>query len=331
MYKSVINNNFKLDRLRHIKFCTHELVCLEIEKKYLLGQLPAKYKEAKMRYKTTTTYHVNPKNEKIKYKNTAAYISVDNSKLKTKSQEDIETQLILERIYEIDTKCDSLNKLCKMYCHSINSMKLPGESIWTLEIFKSATEREIVAAKEHTYIFERARHLITREINPKNVPELSNTNHNYYVGTDNEIYRSKNEVISAMCLRNCGLSYCIEPVYPDSGKRADFGIYCSFHKSDSGKIFTFKKPKQIFIEVAGISNDEKYSATLSNKIQLAKENKIPLLIIDCTASQDNSSCQSSTKSTAHSIFDSDYLSNIFTELYFGIRKADGEFILPYTV
>ena len=128
--------------------------------------------------------------------------------------------------------------------------------------------------------------------------------------------------------------------------RADFGIFCSFHKSDSGEVFIYKKPKQIFLEVAGLSNDEKYSAALSKKIKIAKENKIPLLIVDFTTPQDNSSRQSSAQapqssqasqasqapqSSAHSIFDFDYLSNIFTELYYGGRKASGEIILPYEV
>lgn len=95
-------------------------------------------------------------------------------------------------------------------------MKHTGEITWSLEILKSATEREIIAAKEHT-----------------------------------------------LCLKNCGLSYCIEPTYPDSGMRADFGIYNSFHLNDQDQTSIHKKPKQIFLEIAGINNDEKYNATLS--------------------------------------------------------------------
>ena len=53
MFKTVISNELKLNKLRHIKSFAHEMVCLEIEKKFLSGQLPTIYKEAKMRYRTT--------------------------------------------------------------------------------------------------------------------------------------------------------------------------------------------------------------------------------------------------------------------------------------
>lgn len=330
MNKTFISDKLKLDKLRHIKSFIHEMVSLEIERKFLSEQLPATYKESKMRYKTTTNYHTNSKNEKIKYKNTFSYILLDNSKSRVKKQEDIIIQLILERICEIDTKCEFLQKNIKLYCHSINSTKHPNELTWTLDILKASTEREIFVAKEHAYIFEKAQQFISGEINPKNAPELGNTNNNYYAGFCNEIYRSKNEVISAICLKKCGLSYCIEPTYPDSGMRADFGIFCSFCINDQGKTKIYKKPKQIFLEVAGKLNDEKYASNLSKKIKIAKEHKIPLLIIDCSSSLTSQNSQNSQNSP-QCIFDVNYLSDIFTELYFGIRKANGEIILPYSI
>lgn len=329
MSKIVINYNLKIARLRHVKSCVHEFVCLEIERKYLLEQLPEKYKKAKMSYKTTHTYYINKNKEKIKYENSAAYILMDDSKIKIKTHEETIAQFILERILEIDSKIIFLKKTIKLYCHSLNSIKLPEEITWTFKILKAATEREILASKEHSYIFEKVRLFLTGEINPKNAAELSKTNYNYFVGADNEIYRSKNEIISSICLKNCGLSYCIEPSYPQSGKRADFGIYCSFCRNDSGRFSVLKKPKQIFLEVVGINNDEKYSATLSEKVRIAKEYKIPLIIVDFSNSKDNSPQQALNENLAHSIFEFDYLSNIFTEIYFGLRKACSEKLVPY--
>lgn len=331
--------------LRQMKVYAHNLFCLELEKKYILSEMPEKYKNSKIRYTTKFSHYVNSNSKQIKYQNTYAFIDSENCKRQVKSNQDLNIQLVLERIYEIDSKIVFLEKLLKTHCKSINSITKINDDTFSFHALKSITEKEVFTAKEHLIISERAHQLITGEIYKPNLSEskdlfeikntsvkndakLSNTFSNYYTGFENEIYRSKNEIIASICLRHCGLCYCVEPFYPNSAKRADFGIYCSFFKNKYGKISIYNKPKLIYFEVTGKRDDEKYESNLSQKIEIAKKNHLPLLIIDvtgyCTKANENNK-----EDICHSILDFEYLCDILTEIYFGLRKAGSEILVPY--
>ena len=328
MNKTLINNSFRLHKLRQIKINMNKLVCLELEKKFLLSECPEKYKNAKVRYNNIFSRHLNVQNKLTEYNNTTSYIDFNGNKKKVTKLEEIRIQFILERLSEIVDKCTFLQKTLKSSCHSINSLKSYHEIAITYKETKAITANEIITSNEYVYIANRASRFSTENFckiynttgSVKNNSCLNNSFSNCLLGVDDEIYRSKNEILASLCLKNCGLSYIIEPFYPNSSLRADFAIFCSYAQDERGRISVLKKPKQIFIEIAGAREKPEYEAKLQHKIELSGIYHIPLFVIDST--------DYSLKHT-QTLFDYEYLCDIFTELYFGIRKADGSIITPY--
>lgn len=333
MKKTSIDYSFRLHNLRQIKSYIYEYICLELEKKYLLSECPDKYKSAKIRYTNTSSRHLNAKNKYIEYNNTVSYIDFAGIKSKIKSSDEFRIQFILEKISEITNKCNYLQKAIKISCHSINSVKSANEASIDFKTIKNITANEVHAANENIYISNKVtkfsssmfqkdeRHLGEyKEASHKNNSNLNNTFSNYLIGLRNEVYRSKNEILASLCLRNCGLCYSIEPFYPNSSLRADFGIFSSYKQDINGHISVLKRPKQIFIEIAGTRDKLEYESRLQHKIKIAKTNQIPLLVIDATDYKEN---------VSKTVFDYEYLCNLFIELYFGIQEADGNIVTPY--
>lgn len=333
MLKTLISGSFKLQSLRQIKALICEIVCLEKERKYLLSECPEEYKNAKIRYDSTTTRHLNAQNKYINYRNTMSYIDCNRKKTKIKNLEEIRLQLILERLSEIENKCLFLQKSIKMRCNSINSLKSCHEFDVSFKTLKTLTENELYASNEHVHISNKAAEFSNLnfqsslfhnqeplETSHKNNSNLNNSFSNNLIGLHNEVYRSKNEILASICLRDVGLFYSIEPYYPDSGMRADFGVFCSYLQQKDGSISVLKKPRQVFIEIAGGRNSLDYENKLQYKIATAKSYKIPLLVIDSTDYKDENN---------KTIFDYKYLCDIFTKLYFGLLIADGKILTPY--
>ncbi len=124
-----------------------------------------------------------------------------------------------------------------------------------------------------------------------------------------ERYRSKNELIAACALKSSGISYEVEPPYPGVSRcRADFGITVSERK--------------IYVEIAGMMNEDKYRRDLLEKRRLAKLNGLPFVIIDMTDYSDESG-KSRTK------LNFVMLKRIFLDISLGNIKCDGEIIKPY--
>lgn len=321
----------RVQNLRQTKSYIHDFVCFEKEKKYLLSELPEKYKNAKVQYCTAISHHYNSQKERIEYNNTTAFININGNKSKTSSPEEIRIQLILERLFEINTRCNFLKKNIKSYCNSINSSKKCHEPGITFRRIKESTTKEIHASNELVHISEKNAWLSYDNFHKsalskssgtslKNNSNLSATFPGLLIGPHSEIYRSKNELLSSLCLNDCGLCYTIEPFYPNSNMRADFSIFCSYTQNENGKISVLKKPIQVFVEIAGKRNNPEYEARLQFKIKTAKHYKIPLLVIDAT---DYSSIGNKT------IFDYEYLCDIFTQVYFGMIGTDGTILTPY--
>lgn len=79
---------------------------------------------------------------------------------------------------------------------------------------------------------------------------------------------SKNEVIAARCLRDCGCSFDLEPQYPASNYRADFLLRTG--------------GRAVWLEIAGKRTDPSYERTLQAKRRLAREHGLPLVVVDMT-------------------------------------------------
>lgn len=79
---------------------------------------------------------------------------------------------------------------------------------------------------------------------------------------------SKNEVIAARCIHDCGISYDLEPAYPGSPWRADFRLHAG--------------GRSTWLEIAGLRADPAYEDRLRQKRRLAQKLGIPLVVIDMT-------------------------------------------------
>lgn len=309
-------DNYRLRLLRLLKCCVHEIVCLDIKRKFLLTECD---EWKKVSYKTKTTRYKNAAGVVVNYKNTSAFIVSRNQKVKVKNYDDIKLQIELEMLKEIDLKYTMYTKMAGQYCNSLNSLREAGKDNYDIDLLKKVTINEINASKEDVFI---VRSLNFDLMESKNSPEFDNSFCNYIVSCEDERFRSKNELLASICMQNCGLSYCLEPLYPNSGLRADFGVFCSISQKNGKEISYYKKPRQIFVEITGMRTDKGCDEKLKYKKQIAKQNKIPLVIIDMTDyPDDNGKLQTR--------LDCKHLCNIFTKLYFGYIPANGEILLPY--
>ena len=100
-----------------------------------------------------------------------------------------------------------------------------------------------------------------------------------YCSFSNEIYndsgervRSKNELIATQCAHACGLSYELEPFYPESSKRADLLIYQGTQK--------------IYLEILGRMDDPAYCSKFMEKQELARAHHLPFVAINMTDYRD---------------------------------------------
>lgn len=124
-----------------------------------------------------------------------------------------------------------------------------------------------------------------------------------------ERYRSKNELIAACALNAAGIAYEVEPQYPGVSRcRADFGLTENGHK--------------IYVEIAGMMNDEKYQHDLLEKRHLAKQNHLPFVIIDMTDYEDETGRNRTRLNFS-------MLKRIFINICLGKIKCAGEIIRPY--
>lgn len=96
-----------------------------------------------------------------------------------------------------------------------------------------------------------------------------------YCSFSNEIYsssdervRSKNELITAKCMQECGLSYEVEPFYPGTTKRADFVLHTG--------------GTDIYMEILGRMDSEAYRQNFLEKKALAEKHRIPFVAVDMT-------------------------------------------------
>lgn len=141
------------------------------------------------------------------------------------------------------------------------------------------------------------------ENNKKNLKYIFN---NAIINDCGEQVRSKNEVIALRCAHDCGLSYELEPFYPGTFFRADLLLHAA--------------GKDVYVEIAGSRDDPEYEKNLENKISLAQELDLSLVIIDMTAYPDKK---------GKNIMRMNYqtLSRIFMYIQLGILKSG--IVLPY--
>ena len=117
---------------------------------------------------------------------------------------------------------------------------------------------------------------------------------------------SKNEVIAARSLRDCGFSCDLEPSYPGSSWRADFRLHVG--------------GRAIWLEIAGMRKDPLYEDRLQQKRLFAAKLGLPLVVIDMTDYPDPSG-----KPRTRLYYDK--LRHIFQRIRLGLLPE--EIVTPY--
>ena len=107
MNSGIFADNYRLRLLRLLKCCVHELVCLDIKRKFLLTDCD---EWEKVSYKTKTTHYKNAAGVVVNYKNTSAFIVSKNQKVKVKNYDDIKLQIELEMLQELQELGVMLNQ-----------------------------------------------------------------------------------------------------------------------------------------------------------------------------------------------------------------------------
>ena len=126
----------------------------------------------------------------------------------------------------------------------------------------------------------------------------------------NERLRSKNELITALCLNESGIPYIAEPKYPGvSNYRSDFALLTG--------------DRRVYIEIAGMMTDPDYEERILLKRRMAVESKIPVVIIDMTDYFDESTGFRRTR------LHYDKLKRILYDIKHGIIKGEGEILKAY--
>lgn len=125
-------------------------------------------------------------------------------------------------------------------------------------------EADFRASEEHTRLSAAIDRLLERGPMPRQEDSRLSEIYNDL----GERQYSKNEVIAARCLRDCGFCCDLEPPYPGSAWRADFKL----HTGGSA----------VWLEIAGMRRDPAYEERLQKKRSFAACHGLPLVVIDMT-------------------------------------------------
>ena len=296
-----------IEKLRKLKIVLNKLSENMLKQSYLVSEGIC---EKKIVYKRTTKNYTKHSGDIKKYSNTNAYLCYGSDR---KVIKDSDLLAKSELFTEVKIFYNTYSDLAKFYCNSLNCMHKRGRKELDFTKLLEASYTEMKASGEYAKILsDLSLGKSETRFNAFNIPsELNNTFNNSIFNEKGERFRSKNEIIASFCLSNCGIYYNIEPFYPRSNIRADLGLFC--YNSDL---------QELYIEIAGMRLNEKYENQLQQKRELARKNRIPLVIIDMTDYPDETG-KTQTK------FNFIKLSHIFTKLYFGLMSAEGQIITPY--
>lgn len=181
----------------------------------------------------------------------------------------------LELRMEIRSELKQHGKLARMRLESLNAMKSKKLARLRYETAAEEAYQELLASDEYTQILAELDKLLGTEygrIADTKREEQRSSFRNEIYNERGERLRSKNELIAAWCAHDCGLSYTLEPFYPESELRADLCLLCG--------------GKEVYVEICGMRTKAKYEERLQEKQALAQKHGLPLVVIDMTAYPD---------------------------------------------
>ena len=325
MEKCLYDEFVFFEKLRKLKVILSKLSECRLKQSYLASE---GISDGYIIYRKSSKSYKSTKGEAKKYNNMSVYLCWDSKKYKVdnkiNSYEIVNLQAHLEMLTEIKILYDAYCDVAKFYCSNLNAMRKRGGLQFDFERLLETSYLELKASGEYAKIISELgtdkRDNCGRAINTAS--ELNNTFSNNLFNDRGERFRSKNEIIASFCLSECGIYYNIEPFYPNSNMRADLGLFCC----DSDILSNFDrdsfKIREVFVEITGLRGNNQYELRLNQKREIAKHNKIPLLIVDMTDYPDEAG-KPQTK------FDFMKLSHIFLKVYFGLMPAEGQIVVPY--
>lgn len=355
-----MDDKLYLEKLNKFMCAVKEIAVCRVKLEHLEKQgLP----EGSVVYSNTTKRYVDKNGTEHVYNYTTSYIYMNSKKYVVSKKYTYAAQLggfvdenfandprnqiahpflqkRLELRKEIKEYLKAYTEIARMYCNSLNGMpRLKNASRYNLHEAIENACNELAESDEYCAILNELDSFLDIQHGP--VCE-NNREAKKYLFTNRirnekgEQFRSKNEAIAVDCINECGISYSLEPFYPESDYRADFAIircktiYEPCNCLPEGAINNIKKAQydkkvvyeQIFVEIVGLRRNEKYEKKLREKQAMAKKYGIPLLIIDMTDYPDK-------YGNIQTRLDYAKLCEIFQKVHAGLIRAEGQIMTPY--
>ena len=288
MANKIYDEEAYLEKLRQLSLELKELAVCRVKQEYLdargvpdgsviFNRPKRNYRkksgEEKTYQYTCTFLYINQKpyylSKKYPYPKKPAYgVDVNNP-------DNPDNRLILQSRLEIRMEIRSSikyhKKLAQLYCNSLNGMKSKKMARIEYEAALEEAYEELRGSDEYREIcalLDKQPGMEWEAILETTQDEQRNPFRNEIYNDRGERLRSKNEMIAAWCAHDCGLSYTLEPFYPESNLRADFGLVVG--------------GREVFVEISGLRTRANYEARLQEKQALAKKHGKALVIIDMT-------------------------------------------------
>lgn len=353
-----VNEDFFYDKLQKMKQAVKNIAVCTFKMKILEEQgLP---KDCSITFTNTTQRYVDKSGFERIYGNTNAYIMQNSQKYLVSKNYPyparlthsidvndpqnpicrlfLQDRLELRKEYEIQIKCD--RQIAKLYCNSLNSMPLSKNvQKFSLQEEIDNAYAELLASDEKLVIMGQLQKFLGIEYCVLTDSEDMLQKHNFsntILDEEGRQFRSKNEMITAKCIREIGASYTLEPFYPGTNLRADFSVLRACRRLDlnteSNRIAASLRGnrvqkaafeiQRVFIEITGKRGDEKYDKRLEEKRKLAEKYSIPLIFIDMTDYPDIFG-----KIQTHLEYKK--LRKLLQRISCGYVKAAGQFVTPY--
>lgn len=242
------------------------------------------------------------------YTNLYLYYDHEKHYISRKDNKDGVLQFRLALRSKIMLHLKNCEKSARIMCNTMNACKPRGKANVDFDTLMETEYVGFVGSDQYALAISE----VDCEFAAEKVEELYDTKPEF----KNEIYfndykrlRSKNELITALCLSDAGISYIAEPRYPGVSN------YCSDFAVLAGD-------RRVFVEIAGMMSEPEYKERMLQKRKMAVASNIPIVIIDMTDYADESGRRRTRLRY-------DKLKKIFLDIKLGIIKGKGEILKAY--
>lgn len=248
-----------------------------------------------------------------KYINLYIYNEGTKTYISRKENKDGILQLRLAERTKINIRKKDCEKSARFTCKVLNSCRGKDDEILDFEALLEAERENFTKSSQYkcvmSYFDGEIRGAAGRYADYDYENEKPAYKNDIYF-SDYERFRSKNELITAFCMKDSGISYISEPKYPGvSNYSSDFAIL-----TEKGRVY---------VEIAGMMDEQDYKTRLMQKRKMALASSIPIVIIDMTDYLDESIGRRRTRLRFES------LKRILFDIKRGVIKGRGEILRAY--